>query len=62
MPRDASGARRSVQEELPLRVAEPAPDILRDLTPEQREAVEHGDGPLLVIAGAGTGKTHVITA
>jgi DNA helicase-2/ATP-dependent DNA helicase PcrA len=36
-------------------------DILRGLNPEQRAAVTHGDGPLLIVAGAGTGKTQVIT-
>ncbi len=36
-------------------------NILHDLNEKQREAVTHKDGPLLVIAGPGTGKTKVIT-
>jgi DNA helicase-2/ATP-dependent DNA helicase PcrA len=36
-------------------------DILVDLSPVQREAVEHIKGPSLIIAGAGSGKTRVLT-
>ncbi len=35
-------------------------DILQDLNPAQQEAVQHSQGPLLILAGPGSGKTRVI--
>jgi DNA helicase II / ATP-dependent DNA helicase PcrA len=38
------------------------PEILKNLNEAQKKAVSHLDGPLLIVAGAGTGKTTVITS
>lgn len=53
--------------EYELRPTSPAPNIRsmsdaqKTLNEEQAQAVNHGDGPLLIVAGAGTGKTTVLT-
>ena len=40
---------------------ESADDLIADLNPQQRAAVEHSGSPLLIVAGAGSGKTAVLT-
>ena len=37
-------------------------EYLNDLNEAQNEAVSHIDGPLLIVAGAGSGKTKVLTS
>ena len=36
-------------------------DYLKGLNPQQKEAVLHREGPLMIVAGAGSGKTKVLT-
>jgi DNA helicase-2/ATP-dependent DNA helicase PcrA len=46
---------------LPSEEPEGRPDFLASLNKQQKQAVTHTDGPLLIVAGAGSGKTRVLT-
>jgi DNA helicase-2/ATP-dependent DNA helicase PcrA len=58
---DDLGLPRPEEEPVAAPAAHGVAALVDDLNPEQRAAVEHRGGPLLIVAGAGSGKTRVLT-
>ncbi|MEY6436250.1 DNA helicase PcrA [Corynebacterium pseudotuberculosis] len=51
----------TAKDQQPASTPAPADDLVQGLNPQQQQAVEHSGSPLLIVAGAGSGKTAVLT-